>query len=354
MSTMPAALYDSLDHYLNELFTLRNDTSVAVRTLVCAGLVQFLNMTPERLQTHLRELVQYMLHATQDAEPEVALEACEFWSAFCESQLATHYSQVLQEFLPSLIPILLRNMSYADDDEDALLAEAEESSAGVEDREQDLKPFHAQGRAEHGGTAEEEDDDDEVNQWNLRKCSAAGLDNLSTVYNEKLLPIMLPIVEQRLSDADWKVRVLTHTHTHAYTLVPFRSARWTTTPRVGGSGRRCTHWYALVGSGRVCLAEQHAAQRWSRVMHIHSLGLGVGGAQVRESAILALGAVAEGCAQGLVALLPQLVKFLVPLLDDPRPLVRSITCWSLSRFSQWLLESAATAGAPSPRISPAG
>ena len=124
MSTMPAALYDSLDHYLNELFTLRNDTSVAVRTLVCAGLVQFLNMTPERLQTHLRELVQYMLHATQDAEPEVALEACEFWSAFCESQLATHYSQVLQEFLPSLIPILLRNMSYADDDEDALLAEA--------------------------------------------------------------------------------------------------------------------------------------------------------------------------------------------------------------------------------------
>lgn len=52
--------------------------------------------------------------------------------------------------------------------------------------------------------AEEEEDDDEVNAWNLRKCSAAGLDILSTVYHDELLPIMLPIVEQRLSDADWK------------------------------------------------------------------------------------------------------------------------------------------------------
>jgi transportin-1 len=31
MTTMPAALYDNLDRYLNELFTLRNDSSVAVR-----------------------------------------------------------------------------------------------------------------------------------------------------------------------------------------------------------------------------------------------------------------------------------------------------------------------------------
>ena len=69
-----------------------------------------------------------------------------------------------QEFLPALIPILLRNMSYAEDDEEAL-AEAEESNAHVEDREQDLKPFHASGRSEHGAAKaefEDDDDDDEV------------------------------------------------------------------------------------------------------------------------------------------------------------------------------------------------
>ena len=34
--------------------------------------------------------------------------------------------------------------------------------------------------------------------WNLRKCSAAGLDRLSNVYGDELLPVLMPIVEQRL------------------------------------------------------------------------------------------------------------------------------------------------------------
>lgn len=58
------------------------------------------------------------------------------------------------------------------------------------------------------GEDEEGDDDDgeEVNRWNLRKCSAAGLDVLSTVFGDELLPIVLPIVEQRL-----RVRCQIHT-----------------------------------------------------------------------------------------------------------------------------------------------
>jgi transportin-1 len=50
----------------------------------------------------------------------------------------------------------------------------------------------------HGEEEGGEDDGEEVNRWNLRKCSAAGLDVLSTVFGEELLPIVLPIVEQRL------------------------------------------------------------------------------------------------------------------------------------------------------------
>lgn len=45
---------------------------------------------------------------------------------------------------------------------------------------------------------DDDDDGEEVNRWNLRKCSAAGLDVLSTVFGDELLPIVLPIVEQRL------------------------------------------------------------------------------------------------------------------------------------------------------------
>ena len=38
-------------------------------------------------------------------------------------------------------------------------------------------------------------DDDIVNVWNLRKCSAAGLDVLSNVFGDEILPTMMPIVQ---------------------------------------------------------------------------------------------------------------------------------------------------------------
>ena len=51
--------------------------------------------------------------------------------------------------------------------------------------------------AAHGEEGED-DDSDEVSRWNMRKCSAAGLDVLSTVFQEEMLPIVTPIVQQRL------------------------------------------------------------------------------------------------------------------------------------------------------------
>lgn len=102
------------------------------------------------------------------------------------------------------------------------------------------------------GEEEAEDDTDEVSRWNMRKCSAAGLDVLSTVFQEEMLPIVTPIVQQRLQEEDWRAR---------------------------------------------------------------------------ESAILALGAIAEGCVMGLIPYLPQLVSMLLPRLEDPRPLVRSASAF---------------------------
>lgn len=70
--------------------------------------------------------------------------------------------------------------------------------------------------------------------------------------------------------------------------------------------------------------------------------------RARESAILALGAVSEGCHAGLLPYLKGMVQMMLPSLRDPRPLVRVITCWSLSRYSYWLLagaQEAANAGA---------
>ncbi len=64
--------------------------------------------------------------------------------------------------------------------------------------------------------------------------------------------------------------------------------------------------------------------------------------RARESAILALGAVSEGCHAGLLPFLGSMVALLLPRMADPRPMVRIITCWALSRYSFWLLAGART------------
>ncbi|XP_045786886.1 transportin-1-like [Trifolium pratense] len=133
-----------------------------------------------------------MLQVNKDPDEEVALESCEFWSAYCDAQMPP---ENLREYLPRLIPILLSNMAYADDDESLIEAEEEGSQP---DRDQDLKPrFHVS--RFHGSDEVEDDDDDVVNTWNLRKCSAAALDILSNVFGDEILPTLMPFF------LDWQI-----------------------------------------------------------------------------------------------------------------------------------------------------
>lgn len=56
-----------------------------------------------------------------------------------------------------------------------------------------------------------------------------------------------------------------------------------------------------------------------------------------ESSLLALGCVAIGQYREMQSYLADLVPFLFDLTRHPRPLIRSITCWALSRYSLWIL-----------------
>ncbi|KAG6651553.1 transportin-1-like isoform X1 [Carya illinoinensis] len=256
---MPTALYVSVEQYLQGLFVLAHDPASEVRKLVCAAFVQLIEVRTSFLEPHLRNVVEYMLQVNKDTDEEVALEACEFWSAYCDAQLPLGN---LREFLPRLVPVLLSNMVYADDDES--IVDAEEDGS-LPDRDQDLKPrFHSS--RFHGSDNAEDDDDDIVNVWNLRKCSAAALDILSNVFGDEILPTLMPIVQVNLSNTD------------------------------------DTTW------------------------------------KDREAAVLALGAIAEGCIHGLYPHLSEIVTFLIPLLDDKFPLIRSISCWTLSRFSKFIVQ----------------
>ena len=109
---------------------------------------------------------------------------------------------------------------------------------------------------------EDDGDDNSLSDWNLRKCSAAALDVLASVFRNDLLPVLLPILKETLFHQEW---------------------------------------------------------------------------EIKESGILALGAIAEGCMTGMVQHLGELIPYLINCLSDKKALVRSITCWTLSRYSHWVV-----------------
>jgi transportin-1 len=245
-----------MDSYMQALFRLTGDPSKEIRKEVCKAFVSLLEVRYDHLQPHIEDVIKFMLVSTQDDDEFVSLEACEFWPAYCATENADF--DILKNFVSVLVPTLLQGMCYTEGNLADLAAEEEELNAR-EDKAQDIKPRFHKAR---GGGDDDDDEDGEVATWNLRKCSAASLDQLASVYENDLLVVLLPHIQAKLQDPSWVVR---------------------------------------------------------------------------ESSILALGAIGEGCYDGIEPYLKELVPYLVALLQDEQPLVRSITCWTLSRYAQWVV-----------------
>eukprot|EP00123_Amoebidium_parasiticum_P014138 comp22354_c0_seq1/m.33276 comp22354_c0_seq1/g.33276 ORF comp22354_c0_seq1/g.33276 comp22354_c0_seq1/m.33276 type:complete len:901 (-) comp22354_c0_seq1:815-3517(-) len=273
------ALMQHAEHFVQCLFGLATDPDTGVRKNVCQALVKLLEVRIDLLMPQMNNVIEYMLMSTQDADDNVALESCEFWLAFADQETAR---PCLEPYLGRLIPVLVNGMRYSEEDIILLKGDVEDDEM-VPDREEDIAPRHAKTKKTHGemgqvpGQPEDgEDSDDEDGEdgmgdqsmdWNLRKCSAAALDMLASVFQEALLPFLLPLIERDLQSQDW----------------------------------------------------------------IH-----------QECGILALGAISEGCMNGMVQYLPDLVIFLIKhCLTHKRALVRSITCWTLSRYAQWIVNAPA-------------
>lgn len=96
--------------YLHGLFLLANEEDPENRTAVCTGMIQMLASHPNKLGPYMAQIIEYMIKRTQDQDEDVALESCEFWTAFCEAQIDPN---ILKPFLPQLVPILLKNLVCA-------------------------------------------------------------------------------------------------------------------------------------------------------------------------------------------------------------------------------------------------
>ena len=153
------------------------------------------------------------------------MEACEFWQTFCEVPQA---KSIMPPFLPRIIPVLLKAMVYSE--EDIAILDTPEVNDNVPDRPEDIRPrvHHPRQQAYHQSSkqaedeedndendedseseSESDDDDDEVTEWTLRKCAAAGLDCIAGTFKGSILPILLPLIQEKLASQEWPVLAFT-------------------------------------------------------------------------------------------------------------------------------------------------
>lgn len=280
-------LFANLDTYLQKIFQLATDADVQVRRTVCQSLVQLVELRPDMLAPHLEGLVNYILTQQQSSgDPELALDAAEFWLSVGEQE---QLRGLMGPYLEQIIPILLAGMVYGEDD--IVRLGGDEENADQEDRAEDIKPQFAQTKGGRGALLQTNGE--------------------ANPQGEKLEDMSDGEVvegEDEDEDDDWDEDE---------------------DPEDAWSLRKCSaaaldvfavHFHERVFNVILpYLRENLSHTLWPK----------------REAAVLALGAIAEGCLPVVAPHLPELVPYLISLLSDDEPVVRQITCWCLSRYSEW-------------------
>lgn len=262
-----------IDSFIEGLFSLANDNEPEVRKNVCKALVMLLEVRIDRLIPHLHNIIEYMLTRTQDSDDSVALEACEFWLSLADQQICR---EVLSPHLATLVPILVNGMKYSEIDIILLKGDIEEDEM-IPDKEEDIRPrFH---RSKTHTIKQHPPD------------NGGGSDHADDDDD---------CLDDDSSQSDWNLRKCSAAALDVLANI-FRDD--------------------LLPVLVPILKETLFHQEWD----------------VKESGILALGAIAEGCMSGMIPHLSELIPYLVSCLSDKKALVRAITCWTLSRYAHWVV-----------------
>lgn len=283
-----------IDKYVESLFQLANDQDKEVKKNVCRSLVTLAESKPETLAPHLNPLIQYMLARCKDDHPEIALEACEFWLSVPEYD---YWKETVRQYLPQLIPWFIEKMRYSPEEIEELRVQFEDDYM-VPDKDDDIRPrFH---RSKHigGGQNPQVQNVDNNSSQDISDFEDADLaddecdDDDDGDFDDDV----------DLSDSAWSLRKCTaaaldnFSHNYGEEILPF----------VFQEVQKCLN-----------------ADDWV----------------IKEAAVLAIGAVAIGSINGMTPHLSALLPYLVERLRDKHPFVRSITCWTISRYTCWLVKN---------------
>ncbi|KAH6626809.1 armadillo-type protein [Chaetomium sp. MPI-SDFR-AT-0129] len=284
------AMLNSIDDLLQHLFYLAEDPATDVRRQVCRAFVRLVETRPDKLLPHISGLVEYIISQQKGDDEDLACEAAEFWLSVGEHD---DLWRSLDPYIQKIIPVLLECMVYSP--EDIAILGGESDDEDEEDREQDIKPQFAKKNLKRGANTE-----------GAAEASAEANQN-GNAY-EKLASMDDDLEEGEIDELE-----------------------------EGGDENPDEKWTLRKCSAAALdvFATDFGGPVFTSILPYLQTNLKHQDWPHREAAVLALGAVAEGCMDVVIPHLPELVPYLISLLEDSEPVVRTITCWTLGRYSAW-------------------
>ncbi|CAO3587824.1 unnamed protein product [Absidia cylindrospora] len=289
------ALIVRMNDYLDGLFTQMNDRNPLVRQEICTALTMLLEARPDKLEPKLITAIEYVIHCTHDPDDQVTLRACDFWLQYVR---VSGIHGRLVPYLPEIVPALLQRMVYTDMDLLTLIGshgddQDDDNDGDVADKDQDIRPrFYRKKQPHHrplsASFAHSELDWNNTNEY--------GGDQYNNDYSDD---------DDDLDDDEFY-------------------SEWTL--RKGSA------------SALEVLTTAYPNQVCNILMPHLDTALFQNDWRVRESGILALGAVAEGGLEQMTPFLPHMLPYLFDSIGNAKPLIRAITCWVLGRYAGWCVD----------------
>lgn len=286
----PPILIIALDAILERLFELVHDLSDDVRRNVCRSFVLIVDVTPDKIQPHMEWLVDYMTILQKNAnDPDLALEAAEFWLVISENEKACVN---LGPYLCKVVPVLLGSMVY--NEETIMRLQGDVDDAEHEDRVQDIRPRFA--------------------SKTLAKTTINGQHTTGLPHGHNSKHLQSSCVDDDISIEDGEVVEIEED-------IEVMDDTWNLRKCSAAALDMLATFFrdSIFSIALPYLKENLCHDDWPH----------------REAAVLAIGALAEGCLDSMAPNLPELIPFLLSLLNDDEPSVRIITCWALGRYSGW-------------------
>ncbi|CAK7567463.1 MAG: hypothetical protein SEPTF4163_005428 [Sporothrix epigloea] len=299
------AMLLNIDALLSQLFSLASDTNNDVRREVCSAFVLLVETRADKLTPHIAGLVNYIISQQNNEDDEdLACQAAKFWLSAGEHK---DFWRNFGPYLDKIVPALLEGMVYSAEDI-ALYGSASDDDE-VDDQDKDIKPQFASRKSKRNANGSI-DPSDETPQ---DSATGNGYEKSSEMDQVEL--------ENELEDGEVDDDL-----------------------DVGGEcgvleDGSVSNWNVRKGSAAALdvLARDFGDVIFSCIMPYLTENIKHPDWPRREAAVLSLGAVADGCMTAVAPHLPHLLPYLISLLDDPEPLVRQITCWTLSRYSPWAI-----------------